>query len=171
MSGVEATPCEPNPGSSDMRVKTIKGDSRGLPRVAAASDGQAPVIRRMMLMKKDFVKFGFTDRCAGCEAMRLNKGVQRQHSQQCRKRMQEEMLQTDEGRARLTKDDKRVMEALETQAPEEETEEDGPQAGDRVRICGLIARPELNGRVIKLIEYSRDHERWKAELEDGLIVN
>ena len=48
---ITATPCEPNPGTQDMRVKTVRVSAKEVPR-AVASNGITQRTRKMRLMKR-----------------------------------------------------------------------------------------------------------------------
>ena len=193
ITAVTATPCEPNPGSNDMRIRTIRVDARTVPK-ATESNGQSQKNRRMRLMKKDFEKFGFTAGCSGCDTMRLGRTVQirrrngmgetidhRPHTQACRDRIHQQLLETDEGVDRLVKDDQRVMDSMEAGPPlDDEGDLDmddsvqpqraWPQAGDRARLVDLVARKDLNGSEVKLVEFVEATQKWKAQLEGGFWV-
>ena len=124
LSKIIGTPCEPNPGSHDMRIKTVTADARALPR-RVESDGRLQQTRRMRLMQKDFRDFGYTVGCGGCDTMQSGRTVQirrgtgygttvahKPHSKACRDRIYGHLMETEAGRDRLTKDDDRVMEEL-----------------------------------------------------------
>ena len=68
--------------------------------VVAEDDG--PKRRRARLNKDDFYKFGFTDRCLGCQAI-IQDGETRPHTEHCRARLENEIRNTTEGQVRLQK--------------------------------------------------------------------
>ena len=72
---VTVTPCVPNPGANDMRIKTIRVGASPVPRTIE-SNGKPQAMRRMRLMKKDFEQFGYSAACPGCETMQSGKMVQ-----------------------------------------------------------------------------------------------
>ena len=158
---IVGTPCEPNPGSQDMRIKTIRAEPGALPR-RVESDGRPQQTRRMRLMKKDFQEFDYTEGCPGCDTMRSGRTVQirrgegvgttvahKPHNKKCRDRIYKRLLETEAGRDRLTKDDDRVMEDIaareEVREQEDQEMQDGQgfQAGDHVVLTGLVARNDL----------------------------
>ena len=69
-----------------------------LPRPDVAED-DGPKRRRARLNKEDFYKFGFTDRCLGCQAI-IQGGETRPHNEHCRARLENEMRNTAEGQVR-----------------------------------------------------------------------
>ena len=184
---IDATPCEPNPGLADMRIKTIRVEPRTVPKIAE-TNGKQQQGRRMRMMKKDFDKFGYTLGCAGCDAMQSGRMVQirrrdgfgettahRPHTPACRERIHQALLGTEEGVDRLTKDDDRVMEAMRAGPPmdaegDEEMSEEWPQAGDRARLRGLTVRPDLNGKEVKLVEFVEATQKWRVQLGE-VVVN
>ena len=91
--------------------------------------------RRFHITKKDIQRFWFSDGCVGCNAMRQGKTVQR-HSEYCRRREQEDLKSTEEGRGKLEKAEERFTEAL-------------VQAGERMERLGIRAAMNL-GETIEL---------------------
>mmetsp|Transcript_33022 Transcript_33022/g.77185 ORF Transcript_33022/g.77185 Transcript_33022/m.77185 type:complete len:1223 (+) Transcript_33022:114-3782(+) len=45
------------------------------------------------------------------------------------------------------------------------------QAGAQVKLKGLVARPELNARIGRLLKFIDATGRWQCEIESGTIVN
>ena len=66
--------------------------------------------RRFRITREDIEKVGYSDGCMGCNAMRASKPAQR-HSEYCRRRVQEDLKGTEEGRQRLEKAEERFTEA------------------------------------------------------------
>ena len=67
--------------------------------------------RRLRITKEDIERVGFSDGCVGCNVMRQGKTAQR-HSEYCRRRVQEDLRNTEEGRERLDKAEERFNEAF-----------------------------------------------------------
>ena len=87
--------------------------------------------RRFRILKQDIDRVGYSDGCVGCSALRAGKAAQR-HSEYCRRRVQEELKGTEEGRQRLEKAEERFINVDDKGGP-----------ADRVKIClGLIIRPQ-----------------------------
>ena len=74
-------------------MSTPMPDPEALPRVP----------RRARLRPEDFVKFGYTVGCPGCEQLQLKSSERRNHTEECRRRMELELANTDEGQDRLGK--------------------------------------------------------------------
>ena len=81
--------------------------------------------RRCRITKQDIDNVGYSDGCVGCNAMRAGKAAQR-HSKYCRRRVQDELKGTEEGRQRLDKAEERFTEAL-------------VRAGERIESLGMRA--------------------------------
>ena len=81
--------------------------------------------RRFRITREDIEKVGFSDGCMGCNAMHASKPAQR-HSEYCRRRVQENLKGTEEGRQRLEKAEERFTEAL-------------VQAGEIIETLGMRA--------------------------------
>ena len=58
---------------------------------------------RERLRPEEFLRFGYTVRCPGCEQIQLQSSDRRNHTEQCRLRMDPELAKTDEGKDRLGK--------------------------------------------------------------------
>ena len=52
---------------------------------------------------QDFVKYGYTVGCPGCEQLQLQLDQRRGHTEECRKRIEEEIAKTAEGKARIAR--------------------------------------------------------------------
>ena len=89
--------------------------------------------RRIRLHPADFERFGYTPGCAGCSALRqhsagMGTGERRNHTEACRTRMEELLIQTPEGRARKQREvDRREQEFQQRVNAEDERQ----QARDR----------------------------------------
>ena len=92
----------------EVRVRWM--DPSLLPKPAVAED-DGPKRRRAILNKEDFYKFGFTNRCLGCQA--IIQGGETRHTH-CRARLENEMRNTTEGQVRLQK----AKERLDTEMAE-----------------------------------------------------
>ena len=72
-------------------------------------ENAAPVIPRRMRMKpEDFETYGFTVGCPGCEQIQLDSSVRKNHSEQCRIRMETEIGKSSAGQDRLSKAKDRI---------------------------------------------------------------
>ena len=78
-----------------------------LPKQVVAED-DGPKRRRARLNKEDFHKFGFTDRCLGCQAIIQGEKKLAPHTEHCRARLENEMRNTVEGQVRLQKAKERL---------------------------------------------------------------
>ena len=63
----------------------------------SGSDGKEKQVRRMKITKKVLEKTGFTEGCEGCRYMQAGMDEQREHSEVCRKRIEEEIGKTEDG--------------------------------------------------------------------------
>ena len=88
----------------EVRIRWL--DPSLLPTPVVAED-DGPKRRRARLNKEDLYKFGFTDRCLGCQAI-IQGGETRPHTEHCRARLENEMRNTAEGQVRLQKAKERL---------------------------------------------------------------
>ena len=74
---------------------------------------EIPIVstRRFQISKKDVARFGPTDRCPGCAATARGVG-KAPHTEECRVRMEKELMETEEGRQRLARADERLAHEL-----------------------------------------------------------
>ena len=63
--------------------------------------------RRLYIRRKDVEAYGVTKGCEGCESLIVG-GAQKTHTEECRSRIREEMLKTEEGRARARAAEQRM---------------------------------------------------------------
>ena len=77
----------------NLRVRWLDDDEVG--RTAAAKEDPTRIYR-LRLKREDFIKYGFTEGCIGCEAI-IKSTEQRGHTEACRARMLRAMGATEEG--------------------------------------------------------------------------
>ncbi len=95
--------------SSRHELNVENDEDEPLTKINDAEEIREP--HRFRILKQDIDRVGYSDGCVGCNAMRSGKAAQR-HSEYCRRRVQEELKGTEEGRQRLEKAEERFTEAL-----------------------------------------------------------
>ena len=65
--------------------------------------GTSAIFWRTRLRKEYDQEYGYTPNCDGCEALKKNDPIPRNHTEQCRKRMEETMTQNPKYKQRLDK--------------------------------------------------------------------
>ena len=98
---VQGTPLQPNPGSTDARITTrlepglanseVIGDPITKQEVARELGEQRPFYFMREDVRTIALKIGYTDRCPGCRAVRLNLTSRPVHSEECHARMEPEI--------------------------------------------------------------------------------
>ena len=79
------------------------------------------VKRRWKITKEDIEKYGPTPGCLGCRTLKA--GLTRQtHNENCRKRIEDKIMRTAEGRARIERSDTRINEQIAQQLEQEDRE-------------------------------------------------
>ena len=100
----------------------------GMPSMRPDSLRSGPVPRRTMLKRADFLRFGLTAGCAGCQWTANPIGQSRNHTEDCRSRIEDELAKTEEGQKRIQKAkdriDTRVAEMKEGQTSAHEDRDD-----------------------------------------------
>lgn len=106
----QGTPWKPVPGRSgdELRVRVSIPDTR--PVEAPPRPSQEEAARRGVIITKEMVnKYGFTSRCAGCQA--INRGVAKQpHTEKCRQRVEDKLR--GEGKPNLLRAEERTTDQL-----------------------------------------------------------
>ena len=75
-------------------------DTEATARIESRPAPNMPQVRRAKLTVKDFREFGYTPKCAGCNAMRNNL-PNPGHNAECRERIEERLSATESGMQRL----------------------------------------------------------------------
>ena len=81
---------------------TIRPAPVGAPRPHLEAMPRVP--RRARLRPEDSLRLGYTVGCPGCEQIQLQSSDRRNHTEQCRLRMELEFAKTDEIKDRFGKD-------------------------------------------------------------------
>ena len=84
--------------------------------------------RQVYLKPKDFEKYEYTAGCPGCVGLRC--GYKRNHSEGCRNRVEQAMLEDPDDKHRIIKAHHRRDHFIEEKVRQGDTREDGPNAGD-----------------------------------------
>ena len=98
--------------------------------------------RRIRLEQKDFDRLGYTQNCRGCEFLSTGIGVRQGHSSQCRARMEKDLAETEDGKARLDKS-KGKFDYWTAKAGEEDTKENAEKDKDEDKVAE--GEVEMNG--------------------------
>jgi hypothetical protein len=146
-------------------IKKIKGvpwnpsSQGGLPGPAVAADWTQPpvavvppperigVFKRMKLLPSDFDAHGHTPGCKGCRLMMIPGASSAAHSEECRKRMTEAILNSGPaGRARVEQSDQRINSRI-GEVLQQQDRDAGPsqQAAAAARPPQFVVGGPLNG--------------------------
>ena len=145
----------------------------------AADEGpQGPVPRAFRTTAEDFQALGYSAGCPGCASLSrgANAGAAR-HTAQCRKRIEVALLTTEQGRQRLARANERFAQHAEdawrqTERAQQQKGKPLPfSPGSRMIMRGLSSRPELNGTLVELVEYTSATSRWKFISRGGVTYN
>ena len=145
--GASSTPVTIRPAS----IGTSRPDPEALPRVS----------RGVRLRTEDFLKFGYTVGCPGCEQIQLQSADRRNHNEKCRLGMELKLAKTDEGKDRLGK----AKDRLDTR-----TAEIGQQileeTAEPVQPDGEIPPPTPRGSGIDENQFSQSRMGNEEDIED-----
>ena len=113
VDGIRGTTWSPTPGiqTEGMQAAVASPSDEQLPMAAPEENTELGMkARRTRLTPADFKRHGFTPHCDGCKAIREAKDS-RNHNELCRRRMEEAIGTTEEGRERMTAGYVRVADA------------------------------------------------------------
>ena len=136
---LRGTPNEPVPGSGSSKMVAYakhRADAEATKvEYTPRQVDEEPEVRVNYIYKKDVEKYGATEGCAGCRAL-LNpiSRYRAKHTQECRDRMEREMLKTHEGLMRVVRANERqnlARERAEEKKPEQEGQETGEEEGSQ----------------------------------------
>ena len=109
-----------SPSSDKPAIVNISPEfDEGVPDVIPKVGSGTPVMRRVRFTRADFIKYGFTPGCAGCNALRNGTSAQG-HTEQCRERMTTAIATTTEGQNRLQQNEQRTTKIIARQIKLEE---------------------------------------------------
>ena len=108
--GIKGAPWAPVPGEDHEEVPVVirVGDEAIIPPRPRREQEEARP-KRVYIKKEDIVEHGATAGCPGCRAARLGQTAQG-HTEECRRRMTEEMAKTSQGKKRLEQAEERAGE-------------------------------------------------------------
>ena len=142
--------------------------------------------RRAQITLADTDEHGDTEGCKGCRAARRReRGIQ--HSEECRKRLEDAMLADPRTSDKIKRSMDRVNEAvaekmkkgmgkdIEMKEPEATTTSSTSsttwlRVGASIRLKDLKVMKELNNKVGTIISYNADKGKWQVKLDEGCIV-
>ena len=136
--GMKGSPKEPIPGSGSTRIvaysKHREDKEKTQPEFQPRQIGEDPEIRKTYIYKSDIEKMGATEGCPGCRAlMTPGSKFRAKHTLECRKRVEEELNKTEEGRKRVDRASERMTQAIVNKSKEfmESADEKGTPAAER----------------------------------------
>ena len=116
---------------ADLKVRWLKEEEVASGNVVFG--GEPKGMYRLRLRKRDFLKYGFTEGCVGCQAMIAGTNP-RGHTEACRNRMNKALQETDEGRQRLERQSEKENEYLARKLEENCGGSDAGQAAKKARV-------------------------------------
>ena len=87
--------------TSGVRVRLANPDEQLVPAAGLPTSGGGFVPRRARLAKPDFMEHGYTIGCPGCAWIQAPMGQSKNHTEQCRSRLEEKLGETEDGQERL----------------------------------------------------------------------
>ena len=98
---VAGTELQPNPGESDIRIRVRLNPMVDHDISMPAPEPAPPRTRGVKLFESDFWAAGFTDGCRGCDLISCGSKQSKVHNPECRRRMEQYMAESADGRRRL----------------------------------------------------------------------
>ena len=103
------------------------------------------ITRRMRLAGEMFERFGLTAQCLGCRAIRTGIGYPANHTERCRKRIEQELEKEPEGASRIARDRERIKRAKHEERARDMRVEETEQGPDCEVIEGTGASSSRDG--------------------------
>ena len=117
---LKGVPWNLEPSDDQIQVNIIpEFDTAATERIEAKPAPYVPQTRRAKLNARDFKEFGFTPKCAGCNAMRNNL-PNPGHNEECRNRIEECLSETEYGMVRLQQAQQRQDNIIARQIEQQE---------------------------------------------------
>ena len=114
LGDLKCNPCEPNPGTGEMRIFATPARPRPMaePNPTERPEGTEPQHRRMQILASDIRDHGYTIGCPACGNLKRNIATRKGHNEACRSRIMQELAKSDSGRQRLEREGQRVNQNL-----------------------------------------------------------
>ena len=114
---VNGSPMEPIPGSGQSKIRAFARQKENTDekdaKFAPPPERTEPEVRPTYIYKKDVEEHGPTEGCPGCRAaMNPTSSFRAKHSVECRKRFEEIMKQSEDGKRRVEKAEERMNKAV-----------------------------------------------------------
>ncbi len=134
---IGGSPAEPVPGAVGRRIpafaKKFEAESSEKAIFVPTKEVE-PEVRVAFIYKSDVDEHGPTPRCPGCRAAAAGGKCRARHTDECRKRFEEILTQTEKGKKRFESATERRLDAITRKAMEMEPKEDD---GDGVKETGM----------------------------------
>ena len=106
-------------------AKTFSTETEGDGPIFRPPPKEEPEVRAFQIKKKDVEAYGPTEGCPGCRALMGPGHFRAKHSEECRRRMHEELNKSDSGKARVRRPDERITTAIVKESEIENVVDDG----------------------------------------------
>lgn len=110
-------------------VATVESGKQDFIRQQNVQERSEFILRRIALKAEDYAQFDYTAGCPGRHCMETRLGPRRNHSEQCRERIESALAQTEEGRERLERAGVRIARYYEENVKEADMRMDGGEQG------------------------------------------
>jgi len=161
VAGIKGSPKEPVPGSGSSKVvaysKHRDEQTKKQAEFAPRQIGEEPEVRQTYIYKKDVEKIGATEGCPGCRAlMTPGSKFRAKHKPECRRRMEEELSKTEEGKRRVERANEKLTQVIVDKSREfmdkdtdeaEKTEEVDRKSPGKAASSGLTEEERRAGRM------------------------
>ena len=144
---VAGTPAAPVPGSSSARSPAYARkfartqEQRDSPVFVEQPVPPVPQVRGFKILKTDIEEHGVSENCPGCRAIARGASYKAAHTALCRARFEARLMESEEGKARLSRADDRLNHELVRRAGAEPFQERAQQGGGEEASASARAPP------------------------------
>ena len=160
LADIGGSPAMPVPGGSGRRIPAFakKHEDKSEDKsVFVPTREEQPEVRAAYIYKSDVEEHGPTPKCPGCRAL-IGGKYRAKHTDECRKRFQEILEQSEEGRRRFQSATERRLDAITREA--QELEEAMKQKEGRARLVKLEAKWRRKSRKQKRRRMEIKIKKW-----------
>ena len=175
--GVVGSPQQPEPGIETRRVTTFAKKKLGEKSDKKSVEFQPPSreppeIRNTKLTKTDIEKYGYSDGCPACRAIKADKPWRAAHTDACRKRIEALMMQDEKDGARVARTELKKVHAIVDEsviAEEEESRKKRQRSQGEQEEAGSSGPGGASGSG-GVVGSNREGQHRKNFMGDGHIV-
>ncbi len=167
LRNIGGSPAEPVPGATGRRIPAFakKFEAENAETVFVPVKESEPEVRVAFIYKSDVDEHGPTPRCPGCKAAAAGGKYRAKHTEECRKRFEEILMQTERGKRRFESATERKFDAITRKAMEMEPKDE--DVADKKNDADMDAETGSPGVQVASGSGLNDNERQESVEEQN----